>query len=226
MYYSIFMSTTIVITSYAQSHSIVETASGLRCGRLNPLRLWWVLEERLQVIRNLGGMSIKGSAASRARTRECPSAGPWPRKRAALPPPSARPSLLGGLRIGSLINSSDSRSTATAKGEAPQYAYSYIYIYIYIHTYVYIYKYTIYGLCPSWAGHASEIPEPAFAHGRFWAVRRGAERVTRSRRCTSGGTQFPAPAPVRPISLLRVSLLRFLDSNFRDIPYGHKNSTP
>ena len=31
---------------------------------------------------------------------------------------------------------------------------------------------------------------------------------------------------VRPISLLRISLLRFLDSSFRGIPYGPENSTP
>ena len=31
---------------------------------------------------------------------------------------------------------------------------------------------------------------------------------------------------IRPIYLLRSSPLRFLDSNFREIPYGHENSTP
>ena len=31
---------------------------------------------------------------------------------------------------------------------------------------------------------------------------------------------------LRPISLLRLSLLRFVDTNFLEIPYGHENSTP
>ena len=31
---------------------------------------------------------------------------------------------------------------------------------------------------------------------------------------------------IRRISLLRLSLLRLLDSNFRENPYGHENSTP
>ena len=33
-------------------------------------------------------------------------------------------------------------------------------------------------------------------------------------------------ARVRPISLLRLSLPRFVDSRFREIPHGHENSTP
>ena len=39
------------------------------------------------------------------------------------------------------------------------------------------------------------------------------------RRGTPGGR-------VRPISLLRLSLLRFVDSKFLGVPYGHANDNP
>ena len=38
--------------------------------------------------------------------------------------------------------------------------------------------------------------------------------------------QPPPGCQLRQISLLRLSLLRFVDSKFPEIPYGHENSTP
>ena len=52
-------------------------------------------------------------------------------------------------------------------------------------------------------------------------------------RCVDGGERCPGPPhskALRPISLLRLSLLRFADSNFSRsslwTPYGHENSAP
>ena len=50
-----------------------------------------------------------------------------------------------------------------------------------------------------------------------------------SGKAQGGSTPAQRPEPrrhVRPISLLRLSLLDFLTQDFWEIPYGHENSTP
>ena len=62
---------------------------------------------------------------------------------------------------------------------------------------------------------------PAVASRRH--VWRGVASSDRGRGVSA---DWQVPVPVRPISLLGLSLLRFVDLNFPGIPYGHENSTP